>query len=98
MPKLILGQTLGITAAICASVTLFMFEGEGLVSLGPLTFIVLSYGVMMFASSYVEEEQHFWYWSTTAWLAFAALQGLNRYGPITRLANRPLYPLYPSNG
>lgn len=28
----------------------------------------LLYGIMMFASSYVEEEQHFWYWSTTAWL------------------------------
>ncbi|RMY82112.1 hypothetical protein D0862_12122 [Hortaea werneckii] len=26
----------------------------------------LLYGVMMFASSYVEEEQHFWYWLTPA--------------------------------
>lgn len=23
---------------------------------------------MMFASSYVEEEQHFWYWTTSAWI------------------------------
>ena len=30
--------------------------------------ISLLYGIMMFASSYVEEEQHFWYWATTAWL------------------------------
>lgn len=26
------------------------------------------YGVMMFASSYVEEEQQFWYWITVGWL------------------------------
>lgn len=32
--------------------------------------IVLLYGLMMFASSYVEEEQHFWYWATTAWLVY----------------------------
>lgn len=31
---------------------------------GRITYILvtLSYGLMMFASSYVEEEQHFWYW------------------------------------
>ena len=28
----------------------------------------LLYGIMMFASSYVEEEQHFWYWLTPAWI------------------------------
>jgi hypothetical protein len=25
---------------------------------------------MMFASSFVEEEQHFWYWSASGWLAY----------------------------
>lgn len=29
--------------------------------------ITLLYGVMMFASSYVEEEQQFWYWVTSGW-------------------------------
>ena len=32
------------------------------------TVICLLYGVMMFASSYVEEEQHLWYWLTPAWI------------------------------
>lgn len=27
----------------------------------------LSYGGMMIASSYVEEEQQFWYWAASAW-------------------------------
>ena len=34
----------------------------------PVLLISLLYGIMMFASSYVEEEQHFWYWAATAWL------------------------------
>ncbi|KKY20556.1 putative gpi ethanolamine phosphate transferase 2 [Diplodia seriata] len=28
--------------------------------------LTVLYGIMMFASSYVEEEQHFWYWATSA--------------------------------
>ncbi|OMP89198.1 GPI ethanolamine phosphate transferase 2 [Diplodia seriata] len=31
--------------------------------------LTVLYGIMMFASSYVEEEQHFWYWATSAWYA-----------------------------
>lgn len=34
--------------------------------------ITLAYGVMMFASSYIEEEQHFWYWVTSGWLIWLA--------------------------
>ena len=30
-------------------------------------FSILGYGAMMFASSYVEEEQQFWYWVFTGW-------------------------------
>ncbi|KAF2719617.1 alkaline phosphatase-like protein [Polychaeton citri CBS 116435] len=31
------------------------------------------YGVMMFASSYVEEEQRYWYWAAPAWLLYLTL-------------------------
>ncbi|OHF00103.1 GPI ethanolamine phosphate transferase [Colletotrichum orchidophilum] len=37
-------------------------------SLIPLLVISVTYGIMMFASSYVEEEHHFWYWATSIWL------------------------------
>ncbi|OJD12597.1 hypothetical protein AJ78_06840 [Emergomyces pasteurianus Ep9510] len=30
-------------------------------------FIAIAYGIMMFGSSYVEEEQQFWYWILTGW-------------------------------
>lgn len=39
--------------------------------------VLLLYSILMFASSYVEEEHHFWYWTTSAWVAwlfFGALQ------------------------
>lgn len=41
-----------------------------------LTATAILYGVMMFASSYVEEEQHFWYWLTPAWFAMLAARQL----------------------
>ncbi|KAK1968085.1 GPI ethanolamine phosphate transferase [Colletotrichum sublineola] len=40
----------------------------------PLLAIAVAYGVMMFASSYVEEEHHFWYWTTSAWLGTLAIK------------------------
>lgn len=43
-----------------------------------LTLTTILYGVMMFATSYVEEEQHFWYWLTPAWLAFLAARSLQQ--------------------
>jgi len=79
MPMLITGQVLGVTAALCAAAALLLFGGETADASGPFAFIVGSYAVMMFASSYVEEEHHFWYWSATAWLALITIQGLNTY-------------------
>jgi len=38
--------------------------------------IIAGYGVMMFASSYVEEEHHFWYWTCSSWLVYLALARL----------------------
>ncbi|MCJ1385910.1 major facilitator super transporter protein, partial [Xylographa soralifera] len=36
--------------------------------------LVLNYGGMMFASSYVEEEQYFWYWTASGWLVILYLK------------------------
>lgn len=36
--------------------------------------VALAYGGMMFASSYVEEEQQFWYWAVTGWLLWLSLK------------------------
>jgi len=37
--------------------------------------VTIAYGIMMFASSYVEEEQQFWYWACSGWLVFLAMKG-----------------------
>jgi len=39
-----------------------------------IAFVAVAYGVMMFASSYVEEEQHFWYWATSGWLGWLLIK------------------------
>ena len=36
--------------------------------------VTSGYGVMMFASSYVEEEQQFWYWMKSVWLGWLFLR------------------------
>jgi ethanolaminephosphotransferase len=40
--------------------------------------VTVSFGAIMFASSYVEEEHQFWYWVTTSHFALAFIQ---RYTP-----------------
>lgn len=37
-------------------------------------FAIIAYGVVMFASSFIEEEQHFWYWTTSAWISWLAIK------------------------
>ncbi|KNG81984.1 GPI ethanolamine phosphate transferase 2 [Aspergillus nomiae NRRL 13137] len=39
-----------------------------------LGFSILSYSTMMFASSYVEEEQQFWYWVSMGWVVYLHLK------------------------
>ncbi|KAI1093336.1 alkaline phosphatase-like protein [Rostrohypoxylon terebratum] len=43
-------------------------------NLAPFVSITALYGIMMFASSYVEEEHHFWYWATSAWLLYLIIK------------------------
>jgi ethanolaminephosphotransferase len=67
--RLIIGTTLA-----CVSVIMALFT---LPSLRPITpsgvayaLTLILYGVLMFASSYVEEEHNFWYWATSGWFFY----------------------------
>ena len=53
-----------------ASTALLESRSSGLWTLS----VIMLYGAMMFASSYVEEEQHFWYWASSGWLAWLFLK------------------------
>jgi len=65
--RLIAGTAIALLATILAVVSknsVWPPSTAGLV----LAAIIALYGIMMFATSYVEEEQHFWYWVTGAWI------------------------------
>jgi ethanolamine phosphate transferase 2 subunit G len=78
--RLLGGQMVSVVAVVCAAAAAHRFIDGTLAQSLPLAIISLGYGIMMFASSYVEEEQHFWYWATTAWFAYLGLKGISKYG------------------
>ncbi|ODH13654.1 hypothetical protein ACO22_07044 [Paracoccidioides brasiliensis] len=62
--RLYIGISLAsLVVALCVISSLLMINGAEMFSV----FIAVAYGVMMFASSYVEEEQQFWYWVLSGW-------------------------------
>lgn len=75
MPKLIIGQVLAIVALLLAFITAAPSLSHNLITATPFFLITFSYSTMMFASSYVEEEQHFWYWAASAWLLLLYTKG-----------------------
>ncbi len=79
MPRLFLGQAAAVAALVAAAIAAARCVNDKAGSFIPVSGILLVYGVMMFASSYVEEEHHFWYWATTAWFAYLGVRGLKRY-------------------
>lgn len=67
--KLGAGQALGALALFFGLLVAVPIIANSPLASAPYLGVTLIYGIMMFASSYVEEEQHFWYWTSTAWLA-----------------------------
>jgi hypothetical protein len=97
MPKLLIGQSIASLAALLGVIAAFPTLSDSLKSSSPFICIILLYGIMMFASSYVEEEQHFWYWAATAWLVLLSIKGyvslfierLDAYKNIARGSENP---------
>jgi ethanolamine phosphate transferase 2 subunit G len=73
MPRLLTGQAIALAAFIAA-----LMVQPSMKAFKPLLPIMSAYSAMMFASSYVEEEQHFWYWVTSAWLVLVASTQVER--------------------
>ncbi|KAF1957269.1 GPI ethanolamine phosphate transferas-like protein 2, partial [Byssothecium circinans] len=67
VPLLIFGTTL---TALSILLTFFALPRLRPITPSSLsyTLILTLYSILMFASSYVEEEHNFWYWATSAWL------------------------------
>ncbi|KAI0105536.1 alkaline-phosphatase-like protein [Nemania sp. FL0031] len=72
--RLIYGGIIAAAAVSTAGVATVMSTKLTIRKFVPFFLITVLYSVMMFASSYVEEEQHFWYWSTTAWVFYLIIK------------------------
>ncbi|KAF4984548.1 hypothetical protein FZEAL_282 [Fusarium zealandicum] len=86
MPRLYIGQGIAAAAAIASGLAVAKLGAYRQGNILPLALVTLSYGAMMYASSYVEEEQHFWYWSSTVWLTFQGIQHVRRSNSLPDLA------------
>jgi ethanolaminephosphotransferase len=70
IPRMATGIALAAVAFISSALeAIRRFSSKNVDVLIVLTLNVV-YGIMMFASSYVEEEQHFWYWAAAGWLVY----------------------------
>jgi ethanolaminephosphotransferase len=49
-----------------------------------LMLMIITCGMMMFASSYVEEEQQFWYWICSGWIANLHVKSQSSAKPVSR--------------
>lgn len=69
MSYLFPGVGLGFLAACLGLGSIFLIHRQqpGVIS---MLLVTVPYGIMMFASSFVEEEHHYWYWCTSLWLAY----------------------------
>ncbi|UNI16291.1 major facilitator super transporter protein, variant 2 [Purpureocillium takamizusanense] len=86
MSRLFAGQGLAIAATLASVVAAYVLGAHESGLAMPLALVTILYGVMMFASSYVEEEQHFWYWASTIWLAWLGVRAIHRSGRLSTAA------------
>lgn len=72
MQRLMTGISLGTVAVTLALAAVLLSKRVSIFDIFKLNLITLAYGSMTFASSYVEEEHHFWYWCASGWLIYLA--------------------------
>jgi ethanolaminephosphotransferase len=89
MFKLTVGQIIAGVAAVLAIAAAAPTFKQSFISIIPFLVITIAYSIMMFASSYVEEEHHFWYWATSGWLALLCIKGYVYHDKCLSLINYP---------
>ena len=77
VPRMVIGIAVASASLLLAVISFPNLWPPGLAG-SAITITTLLYCIMMFATSYVEEEQHFWYWITPAWFAILAARSLQQ--------------------
>jgi ethanolaminephosphotransferase len=70
LTKLYVGASLTGISVITAVISSFRIICTSGIVGSFFVFILVSYSSMMFGSSYVEEEQEFWYWVLSGWILY----------------------------
>lgn len=84
VPRLFIGTAFALLVCILSFLTLPALRPTS--SAGVYTlFTFILYAVLMFASSYVEEEHNFWYWATSGWLALLLINSIRNDWSTTSL-------------
>lgn len=74
LPRLGIGIVLAALATVSGIVTVSTAWSNSQATGLWTSCMFIAYGLMMFASSYVEEEQHFWYWASSGWIGWLLLK------------------------
>lgn len=90
--KLHIGIALGGLASMISVYALSSTLECSRISGTALILLAILYSITMFASSYVEEEQDFWYWTLGAWLSVLFCRG-SRYKLSGRISNTTVIAL-----
>lgn len=72
------GVIIMIVATVTGILGLLPLMGDSALADWTLPIMAIAYAVMMFASSFVEEEQHFWYWVASGWFMALFLKECGR--------------------
>lgn len=70
-----IGQGISTLALLLALGAMLQVRSKSWLAYSYFFIMTFLYGVMTFASSYVEEEQHFWYWMSSSWLVILWIKG-----------------------
>ena len=76
--KLYAGITLAVASTFLSTIAVGLTQHVQSSGFIWLVVLIPGYGASMFATSFVEEEHHFWYWIISGWLAWLQFSTLGR--------------------
>ncbi|KAL1960008.1 hypothetical protein VTO42DRAFT_676 [Malbranchea cinnamomea] len=85
MSRLNLGIIIASSAVISSGASFWLASCRPSKCMPFFVLVAIGYTILMFASSYVEEEQQFWYWMLTGWQFYLYTQSYERKTAVARV-------------